>query len=62
MQLWDTELGKRILTLPERQSEVWDIAWSPDGDRLAVARSDGGIAIWNLPSVRQRLAELDLAW
>ena len=36
---------------------VWGLAFAPYGRRLAVGRSDGGLAVWDLEGVRARLAE-----
>jgi serine/threonine protein kinase/WD40 repeat protein len=55
--LYDLEAGRRAYTLPAEGSDVWGLAFSPDGTRLAVALSDGGVAVWDLEQVRARLAE-----
>jgi WD40 repeat protein len=52
--------GPGVLTLPAEAADVWGVAWSPDGRRLAVALSDGGVAVWDLEEVRARLAEFDI--
>jgi serine/threonine protein kinase/WD40 repeat protein/tetratricopeptide (TPR) repeat protein len=49
--------GREVFTLPPEGSDVWCLAWSPDGTKLAVGLSDGGVAVWNLEQVRARLAE-----
>jgi serine/threonine protein kinase/WD40 repeat protein len=54
----DLESNREWLTLPAEGSDIWSLAWSPDGARMAVGLSDGGVAIWNLQEVRSRLAEL----
>ena len=41
-----------VLTLPAESSEIWCLAWSPDGTRLAASLSDGGVVVWNLEEVR----------
>jgi tetratricopeptide (TPR) repeat protein len=38
------------------------IAWSPDRERLAVGLADGGLAIWNVPKIKDQLARIGLAW
>src|SRR5262249_15283665 len=48
------------LTRPTEGSEIWSLAWAPDGTRLAVGLSDGGLAVWDLEQVRVRLAEFGL--
>jgi serine/threonine protein kinase/WD40 repeat protein/tetratricopeptide (TPR) repeat protein len=49
--------GREVFTLPPEGSDVWCLAWSPDGTKLAVGLSDGGVAVWDLEQVRARLAE-----
>jgi serine/threonine protein kinase/WD40 repeat protein/tetratricopeptide (TPR) repeat protein len=49
--------GREVFTLPPEGSDVWCLTWSPDGTRLAVGLSDGGVAVWDLEQVRARLAE-----
>jgi serine/threonine protein kinase/WD40 repeat protein len=58
--LYDVKLGHLTMTLPPEESEIWGLAWSPDGTHLAVGMTDGGIAIWDLERVRQSLAEFGL--
>jgi WD40 repeat protein len=57
----DLDAGKRVLELPPEESDVWSLAWSPDGRRLAVGLSDGVVAVWDLEEVRARLAEFGIA-
>jgi WD40 repeat protein len=60
VDLWNPKTGKLLYSLPEESSLVNWLAWSPDNQRLAVARDDGKIAIWNLQTVREILAQLGL--
>jgi WD40 repeat protein/tRNA A-37 threonylcarbamoyl transferase component Bud32 len=63
VNLWDTQSRKLLLSLPEQQdSTIPCMAWSPDNNLLAVARSDGMLAIWNLESIRLQLGQLGLDW
>jgi serine/threonine protein kinase/WD40 repeat protein len=55
--VYDLRAGAETLALPEEAGDVWGLAWSPDGARLAVGRSDGGVAVWDVEQVRARLAE-----
>ena len=47
--------------MPPESSEVWDLAWSPDGSRLAIGLSDGGVVVWNVRQVRAELANFDIS-
>jgi WD40 repeat protein len=56
---WTT--GQELYCLPAESSIPWNLNWSPDGRRLAVGMSDGGVVIWDLEQVRARLAEFGIA-
>jgi WD40 repeat protein/tRNA A-37 threonylcarbamoyl transferase component Bud32 len=47
IMVWDTDTGKALRNLPEQAREVWSVAFSPDGERLASA--SGGHARRDLP-------------
>jgi serine/threonine protein kinase/WD40 repeat protein/tetratricopeptide (TPR) repeat protein len=55
--LYDVTANREVFTLPAEEGDVWDLALSPDGQRLVVGRSDGSLAVWDLAQVRTRLAE-----
>jgi WD40 repeat protein len=59
--IYDLETGSCVLALPPEESDVWSLAWSPDGRRLALSQSDGAVAVWDLHQVRDRLADLGIA-
>jgi WD40 repeat protein len=59
--LYDLEQRRPVLALPPEASDVWSLAWSPDGRRVAVGLSDGSLAVWDLAEVRARLAEFGIA-
>jgi serine/threonine protein kinase/WD40 repeat protein len=61
VDLWDVRTGRLLYTLPEQQGVVWWLAWSPDSRRLAVSRSDGDTAIWNLDAAESTLSALGLS-
>jgi WD40 repeat protein len=44
VKLWDAVTGQEILTLPEVR-QVWSVAFSPDGQRLATAHEDGTVMV-----------------
>jgi tetratricopeptide (TPR) repeat protein len=47
-----------VFLLPEHHFT----AVSPDGQRLAHGRTDGGVAIWSVPKIQEQLAQIGLAW
>jgi WD40 repeat protein len=61
VDLWAAENGKLIFSLPEQNgASVCSLAWAPDSQRLAVARSNGNIAVWNLPEIKRTLHKFGL--
>jgi serine/threonine protein kinase/WD40 repeat protein len=59
--VYDLEQRLEVLSLPPEGGDVWSLAWSPDGARLALGGSDGTLAVWNLREVGARLAEFGIA-
>jgi hypothetical protein len=59
--LVDLRKGSKVLTLPPEGNDVWSLAWSPDGTRVAAGLADGGVVVWDLEQVRARLAEFGIA-
>ena len=58
--LWDAATGELINTLPGHRSDVWNMAFSPDGARIAVLSSDGFVHVWRL-DLAARTAQLELS-
>jgi len=56
VDIWDSSSGQLLYALPEQESTVLWLAWSPDSQRLAVSRSSGSIALWNLNAIQGVLA------
>ena len=52
--LWSSQTGSQVFSLPPEGGAIWSLAWSPDGERLAVGLADGGLAIWNVPRIQAR--------
>lgn len=50
IKLWSPDSGKLLFAFPEPVGEPTDIAFRPDGKRLAIASTDANIRIWNLES------------
>jgi eukaryotic-like serine/threonine-protein kinase len=59
--LYDLTTEREVLRLPPEANTPWCHTFSPDGTRLAVGLSDGGLAIWDLAAVRAQLAEFGIA-
>ena len=57
----DVASGRRLYSLPEEAGVVWWLAWHPAGRRLAIARENGDISLWNLTAVEEALSETKLA-
>jgi WD40 repeat protein/tRNA A-37 threonylcarbamoyl transferase component Bud32 len=60
VSVWSTSDRKMLYAFRPEQSEVYSLAWSPDGNRLAVGLSDGGLAVWDLPMIETELARIGL--
>jgi serine/threonine protein kinase/WD40 repeat protein/tetratricopeptide (TPR) repeat protein len=52
--------GREVFALPPEGSDVWCLAWAPDGTKLAVGLSDGAVVLWDLGQVRTRLSEFGI--
>jgi hypothetical protein len=52
--------GTRLYSLPDEDGTIYWLAWSADSRRVAIARDNGNIAVWNLNTVDQILARLGL--
>jgi WD40 repeat protein len=46
--VWDATTGKLLLTLAGHTGNVVDLAFSPDGNRLATASADGTAKVWDV--------------
>jgi WD40 repeat protein/serine/threonine protein kinase len=62
VKVWDLERRKLLLVLPEEHSTPWCLTWSPNKELLAVGSEHGGIALWNLPKIKEQLTRIGLGW
>jgi WD40 repeat protein len=47
VRVWEVETVKELFQLKGHDSDVWTIAFSPLGDRIATASDDGTVRIWD---------------
>ncbi|HXZ03272.1 MAG TPA: WD40 repeat domain-containing protein, partial [Ktedonobacteraceae bacterium] len=45
--VWDARNGNLLYTYAGHSDAVFDVAWSPDGNRIASASNDGSVQIWD---------------
>ena len=55
VKFWDVATGLETLTLRGHTAQVWSVAFSPEGDRLASASADGTIKLWNTTTGRESI-------
>jgi WD40 repeat protein len=62
VSVWHRPTGKNLFTLRPETGTVWSLAWDPSSEHLAVGQSDGGLAIWHLPKIQEKLTQSGLSW
>jgi WD40 repeat protein len=60
VSVWSTSDRKMLYSFRPEQSDIWSLAWSHDGNRLAVGLADGGLVVWDLPTIQTELARIGL--
>jgi WD40 repeat protein len=53
--VWDAETGEQLLTLRGHADNVWKVAFSPDGSRLATGSLDWTIKLWDARTGQETL-------
>jgi WD40 repeat protein len=62
VDLYDFATGELRYTLPDREGTVYWLAWHPKEPRLAIARDNGDIALWDLAKIDRQLTGLGLGF
>ena len=62
VDIHDFATGELRYTLPDREGTVYWLAWHPMEPRLAIARDNGDIALWDLAKIDRQLSELGLGF
>lgn len=58
-QLYDLDSNQPVFELPiDNPGGIWDIAWSPDSRRCAIAVDTGFVEIWDLTELEERLKSM----
>jgi WD40 repeat protein len=60
--VWHMPTRQHVYSLRAEAGTVWSLAWDPSAQQLAVGQSDGGLAVWDLPRIQERLGESGLRW
>ena len=50
VQLWDPATGLALAASPDLPGPIAGLAWSPDGQTLAIAGAGGTVWVWSLPA------------
>ena len=62
VDIHDFATGELRYSLPDREGTVYWLAWHPKEPRLAIARDNGDIALWDLAKIDRQLTELGLGF
>ncbi len=55
IRVWDVAQGIELRTLRGPVTEVWSVAYSPDGKRIVSGSSDGGLRVWEVSTGHELL-------
>ena len=61
VKIWNTATGQEAHTLRGHTKNVWAVAFSPDGTRLACASSDQTTKLWDVVTWQEVLTLYDTA-
>jgi WD40 repeat protein/serine/threonine protein kinase len=58
VKVWDTHTGQEVLQLQGHQARVYEVCFSPDGQRIVTASADQTVRVWDARTGRQILRPL----
>jgi WD40 repeat protein/serine/threonine protein kinase/Flp pilus assembly protein TadD len=53
IDLWEADTGERLRTIPSSRGGIMDLAFHPDGQRLATAQLFAGVVMWDVKTGRE---------
>jgi WD40 repeat protein len=53
VRLWSVELQMKVNTLQGHDSEVYSVAFSPDGKYLASGSNDNTVKLWSIENFQE---------
>jgi len=62
VSVWHLPTKKHEFSFRPVAGSVWSLAWDPASEQLAVGQLDGGLSVWHLPLIQQKLAKSGLEW
>jgi WD40 repeat protein len=60
--IWHLPSRKHVFSMRPEAASIWSLAWDGSSEHLAVGQSDGGLAVWSLPKIQDKLAKYGLQW
>jgi WD40 repeat protein len=62
VSVWRMPTKEHVFSVRPDAGTIWSLAWDPSSRQLAVGQSDGGLAVWHLPKIQEKLGESGLRW
>lgn len=62
LSVWYVPQGKHVFSMRPVTGSIWSLAWDHKGEQLSVGQSDGGLAIWHIPRIWEKLDKGGLHW
>lgn len=62
LSVWYVPEGRHIFSMRPVTGSIWSLAWDPRGEQLSVGQTDGGLAVWHIPQIWDKLDDRSLGW